>query len=599
MKKQFYFAAAVLALSACTSEEFVGQTDDGKIEEPQEAIAFGGSTAYATRADHTGSEAADLLGGNFVVTAVKGDGTVAGQTEAFDHYNVNYKASTANTTLSNTNDWEYVGQTVNALSGAAAQTIKYWDYSTTQYDFVAVSLGLGTGTTPKTYADLSTIDMSKLGAAVQTDGSAAVYTLTGTAEELASAYIADLQTLYNRDGQSDYKQVVTPKFRRAGAKIRMAFYETVPGYAVGDVEFYAQPWVSAKPGETTNGTASATPTIFSANSIFPASTGDGVMSVYYPTVGWDKKANTDYNKAHVVYKAATSTTMNTTKTFGALAYSSTKDLAETKHTGNTSDDVFLGRTSATATYAGDLSADNAYYTVIPQGAGDNIQIRIKYTLYPTDGGKGKIVVDNACAVVPAQYNNWQPNYAYTYIFKISDATNGSTGVDGDGNIVEGLTPITFDAVVVDTEDGNQETITSVATPSITTYQKGKVVTANDEYTAGEIYATVMDAGTATATGITLYVAAPKAGAPAGTTVSEATAELAYTQGKTDPSTDLYDKTNITLTQVYGGAAVSAVPGVDGNDITVPAYKWTATAGTTYVLRYDNGTKTAYKVVKVQ
>lgn len=601
MKKYLYFAA-VVALGACSSNEIVEipvtpQEPNGNLQ----SIAFGGATSNTTRAEQGGSVAAGLLGNNFVVTAVKGDGT--NQLEAFDHYNVNYQASTANTTQSNTNDWEYVEQPLaikgltGKLSEAVAQTIKYWDYSTTQYDFVAVSMGNGTGTTP-TYAELSKIDMTKLGQAAKADGSDAVYTLTGTADELASAYIADLVTAYNRDGQSDYKTTITPKFRRAGAKIRLAFYETIPGYAVGDVEFYAQPWVSAKPGETTDGTATTTPTIFAVNSIFPASTGDGVMSVYYPTTGWANKANSDYNKAHVVYKPAGSTVMKTSKTFGALDYKASTELQPTKHTGNTADDVFLGTASNAATYAGNPSVDGAYYTVIPQGSADNIQIRIKYTLYPTDGGKGIIKVDNARAVVPAAYCNWQPNYAYTYVFKISDASNGSTGVDGDGNIEEGLTPITFDAIVVETTDGIQETITGVSTPTFTTYQQGKVVTANDEYQAGDIFATVMYNGSAVNSNITLFVAEVAAGAPSTTAITEKTAELAYNQGKSDPSTDLYDKTNVHLTQVYGGTAVDKVPGADGNLMDLKAYKWTATGSTTYVLRYDNGTKTAYKVVKV-
>ena len=92
---------------------------------------------------------------------------------------------------------------------------------------------------------------------------------------------------------------------------------------------------------------------------------------------------------------------------------------------------------------------------------------------------------------------WKPNFAYTYIFKISDKTNGTTGnmpVDPDNpsgstDDPEGLHPITFDAVVVDATTGNQETISSIATNSITTYANGSEVTKNGEYKAGEaVYA---------------------------------------------------------------------------------------------------------------
>ena len=57
----------------------------------------------------------------------------------------------------------------------------------------------------------------------------------------------------------------------------------------------------------------------------------------------------------------------------------------------------------------------------------------------------------------------------------------------------GLFPITFDAVVVDTEENSQETITTVTTPSITAKATGSDVTNNNEYKVGEtIYLTVQD-----------------------------------------------------------------------------------------------------------
>lgn len=602
MKKTRIYAAslAALALAGCSDNEYIGDVNElhgGKAE-----INFSMKTPAMTRAEYTGADAAGLLGNNFVVEGVKGNGTFsdyAATNVVFDHYNVNYKAGTANTTISNTKDWEYVNQDqaikglTSKLSSAASQTIKYWDYAQNQYDYVAVSLGKGAGATP-TYAELSAIDYTKIGGAIKSDGTDAVYTLTGTTEELAASYVADLITLYNHDGVKDYGTTVTPKFRRLGAKVRLAFYETVPGYSVGSVEFYAQKWVDAKPGSTTNGSSSTTPTIFAENAVFTPATGDGKMSVYYPTVGFAKRpggtaSDADYNQAHVVLSAG-GMTMEKTKAFGTLNY--TNPTTSATNTGNA-----LGTTSSTATYAGDPSVDNAYYTILPLGSSDNLQIRIKYTLYPDDGGEETIVVDNARAIVPKEYAAWNPNYAYTYIFKIGDNTNGATGVDGDGNIIEGLTPITFDAIVIDTEDGIQETITTVSTPSITTYQEGQIVTLGSEYVAGDIYVTAVDGTTETGSNITLYQVSQ---AVAGATISEATCKLAYDQGKTNPSSDLYDKTNIYLTQLYGGTTVTKVPSADGNTLAVPAFKFTATSGLTYVVRYDGGAgKVAYKVIRIQ
>ena len=81
-------------------------------------------------------------------------------------------------------------------------------------------------------------------------------------------------------------------------------------------------------------------------------------------------------------------------------------------------------------------------------------------------------------------------YAYTYIFKINPNTNGTTGTPGTTDPT-GLYPITFDAAVIQDVEGNQETITTVSEPSITTYQAGHEVI--DEFIHGsEITAMVMD-----------------------------------------------------------------------------------------------------------
>ena len=118
---------------------------------------------------------------------------------------------------------------------------------------------------------------------------------------------------------------------------------------------------------------------------------------------------------------------------------------------------------------------------------------------PIDGAAETIKVYGAKAVVPSTYTKWLPNYAYTYVFKISDNTNGWTStVTTDP---AGLFPITFDAVVAEATDatGEQTTVTTVATPSITTYQQGHTYTTNEYSKAGEkLYVQVMDNSTSPA-----------------------------------------------------------------------------------------------------
>lgn len=588
MKKFFLFACVAAALVSCSSDEFLGENQEmtQKVENDG-SIQFKAFTGKASRATQTGAAAAALLGNNFVVEGVKGNGDYTGtlnQSVVFDHYNVNYAASTANTTESNTNDWEYVGIGKHGLSAAAAQTIKYWDYSAKQYDFVAFSYGKS----DYEKAVLTEIDYTKLGAAV-TSGTP-VYTVTGNAAELAKTYIADLVTMYNRDGVSEFGKtaVITPKFRSLGTKVRMAFYETVPGYSVKNLKFYNAAWDGST---ATTEEGSTTPTLFAANAIFPNATSKGTMSVYYPTVGWANSANgtlsPDYNQAHVTFAAGSESgdALVTTKTFGNITY--------TTYTENTlSITDALGITSAKASYAGN-GTDNNYQTVLPLGTKDNLQLRVEYDLVSTDGSGETIHVRDARAVVPAEYADWKPNYAYTYIFKISENTNGWTGVDGSGNVVEGLTPITFNAQVIETEDGIQETITTVAAPSITTYQEGVSVSSYSEYSAGDIYASVMNGTTA--------VDLSSLTAPAGLAVYVATAtdpKIITEALVQDQLNGTKHDTGITLASC-GYTVVSEVPAVDGNTLSVSAVKFTVAANKTYVFQYTDGSRNYVKVIRVK
>ena len=104
----------------------------------------------------------------------------------------------------------------------------------------------------------------------------------------------------------------------------------------------------------------------------------------------------------------------------------------------------------------------------------------------------EITVKGATAAIPAAFCKWNPNTSYTYLFKISDNTNGTTGIVGTDP--EGLFPITFDAVVMaEAEGAKQGIITTVSTPSITTYQEGSVTAAGIQYKTGSaIYFTAQN-----------------------------------------------------------------------------------------------------------
>ena len=574
MKKNLFFVAlAALALASCSDDTFVGENSpnlgsangDGSIQ-------FSSNLPNATRAgEFVGATAAEKLGGMFVVEGTKGsEATDApSSTVVFDNYLVGYTANTAGKTESNTHNWEYVGLQ-SGITGrlnsttwgnlhpsgsgvATAQSVKYWDYSTAQYDFIAWSTGLREAvTTTPTSGTSVQVTRINTGTTLKTNG----FSMTAlSANDLKQCYYTDITKVLN----ASYGQPVTLTFRNMAAKVRVAFYETVPGYSVKNVEFYQD--------ETTalNATITSNPaTLYTATGVGNELPQSGTVTVMYPRIGSGNSGAADYNKASVSVVAGSTT--SPTQTFGTMPAAT------------------LGTTLPTATFAG-AAADDYYQAVIPNTNGKVLTLRVNYTLESTDGSGEVIKVYGAKAVVPATYTKWLPNYAYTYVFKISDNTNGWT--ENTGTKAQGLHPITFDAVVTSFVDANAEqtTVTTVATPSITTYQQGHntgtdgAYTVPDEYNndGAKLYVKVMNGGTPV-TGLSSSNSLFFKVATTGTTISEATVMDALQNRTNDKdATDPAGRNGITLTAQTNGAGkvidntvTQIVNGVDNQPIDVTA-----------------------------
>lgn len=496
MKHKIYiFTLAAALLTGCANDDFVGQGDDGDV-----AINFGIVTGGATRAEKTGADAAADLDGSFVVYGEKsGDGGT--HIVVFDHYNVEFIDGTANSTVSNYKGWEYVGVTPVNNSGTttiedfvpvANQTIKYWDKTQTQYDFFAFSKGTGNAT----FSKVNTTYLAK--------SDHPVYTISGAIDDLAKAYVADVVVVDDKDKFSR-EHPVTPKFRSAAAKLRIGIYETIPGYSVKDIKFYA---------DDASTTTTADACLFASTKVFPT-TGEGIVNVYFP----------DAVHAKTEFVSSDPDANSRTLKFSPMVLGAEKESYENAV------GPFIGRTSATATYTNaDKSA--AFKNVGAIGSGHALSIKVDYTLVPTDGqAGGEITIKGTMATVPAIYTDWQPNYAYTYIFKISDDS-------GDG-----LYPITFDAAEI-VDGGPHETDTENAKTSITTYQKGVNITANNEYLPEQsIYVTVGNFMTMTTepykeNSVALFEATVEDGAAQ--SLSELSAANCITYG-------VYDETEMTYT----------------------------------------------------
>ena len=588
MKKFYVFLAAMAGMTfvSCTNDDIVGENTVVSPNE-QTPIVFGSLKSGMTRADITGKDAADLLGNQFVVSGYKGSATGTVGSMVFDNYKVVYAENTANTTESNSTNWEYVGvdRIKHAIDkGITSQTIKYWDYSKPQYDFIAWSTGKKKAIYDGTPADGEVL-VSAITPATATGATATqAYTFTGKANDLKDCYIADLVTVAKANYGND---PVTFHFRQLGTKVRIALYETVPGYSVKNVQFYS--------AAASNDASAAAAKLFTttANDIYT----EGTYTVTFPTVDDAANNSADNNQAHVKFTGTG--TQATTISWDKMSNYTIAEEGE-KTAGN----VFLGRTSNTATFAG-KAADNYYVVFLPNETGTNLNLRVNYTLESIDGSGETIEVKGATAQVPSIYTQWKPGFAYTYIFKISDKTNGYTGVydptNPDNTTVNsdpaGLWPITFDAVVENAEDkdATQETITLVSTPSITTYQKGSTVVNDDEYKAatGDIFVTVNDGNTESTPDLangklqTLTGKAALYTIPAGKTEAEVVDALSMQDDDAAAGT-IKGRSGLVLTEATFSLVDKVEFGVDGNAVAVAtdqALRFTPAAGSTYAFVY--------------
>lgn len=580
IKKYIFLAASALTLASCTSDDFLGDTP-GNVQSNTSAINFDGGAGKITRTTQTGADAAKTLGSHFVVF---GDKTTGSTTHTvYDHYDVKWIGKDA-ATQSNQKGWEYVGLTPNknsSLDNGATQTIKYWDYSASEYNFAAFSMGELTSTTENNpyenqVGNNETSIASGKVKISQIKQNATEYTIEGSAEDIAKLYISDRVTAKPKGTTSpdiDYQKAVQFNFRALKSQVRMGIFEIIPGYSVKDVKFYSF---------NTNTPATETPSLYATTNSIPA--GEGKATITF------RNNTTDYNKAKVAWEALNN------KQYIEFKALSLKEAESKEAAGET----YIGRTASTA------SLPTEYTPVIPSTGIGALTLKVDYTLVSTDGSNEEIKVTGATATVPSEYTQWQPNYSYTYIFKISDKTNGSTGGG-----TPGLYPIVFDAIVTETETGKQETITTDETPSITTYAKDAIN--NNEYkTDNHIYVSVSGTNgkseelyktnSTAEEQIVSYTYYAKLYKLSGTTesITEAEAEAILKNNKTLGGKTLTEEgtypTNTKDSRFVD--QIDANDAVDGVAVKGKFFKFTPTVEGTYVFAYENGNIKSYKVIKV-
>lgn len=501
MKKNYLILAAIIAsigLASCSNEEYVGEFEGGTTGE--RAITFNLLTPAMTRPEISGSAAATALNNQFIIWGEKnevntGDGknvtTDPGASGrdgdlVFENYIVRWTDNSAFTTTSNTKNWEYVGYKFNDTSADPStanyvtnitpntkpaegepivQTIKYWDFNASSYTFTAVSAlpadisGNKVKITKITHGD----NVYEKGYNIELKSGAS----------LDKIFISDRNNITSDGAGTDRTAVnkyggnVTMKFRNFMSKIRFGVYETIPGYKVKITKVYYNSTYS-----TTN---------FGVDGTFLVAGDNTAYTVSYYSAD---------NKATVAVKSGTTPD---NQPYFQTAPVPSGDVTVTVPI-LTVDNI--GETATTATYnksetvTATSTVDNKAYTTVLPFPTNTTSIKVKMDLQLISEDTNETInMTEATAEIPAAYCQWLPNYAYTYILKINDNTDGHMGS------FVGLYPITFDAVEVTDENGKAEYITTVSEPSITTLGvKGTAYSVDqNEYASGtNVYATVVD-----------------------------------------------------------------------------------------------------------
>ncbi len=560
MKKlQFLLAAAAITFAGCSSDSYLGDEEFALSQETTGAIAFGGNAGRMVRATSNTGTVAEMLDHHFKVYGVKETATAGTFTDVFQNYAVwdNTTKTTSNPdgdaadadNKSRMNGWEYVGDG-SAKGGLGTQTIKYWDYSAPNYHFVAGSPasaftfdGAATGITTATVTGLAGHLNPNTGTGITTD----------------PVYIADPVNV----AKTNYNQEVLLSFKRQQTFVRVGFFETIPGYSVTEIKFY--PYESGAWGTT----AADNITLASTTADYFMGSNNGTATITYT---WAPTPSYTF-----VNDDATMTKQN--NWYG----------------GKLGTSITMGTTSTAPSWGTDpdMNTTSKYFTVIPSPSALTAQpllIKCDYVL-TADDGKGELIkVSGATAAIPAAFCKWNPNTSYTYLFKISDNTNGSTGTVGTDP--EGLFPITFDAAVIAEIDGTQQgTITTVSTPSITTYQEGSVTAEGIKYKKNTpIYFTVQN----DETGALKTLSALSNWA----TPAEGNVQVYVTDAKTEADLALVRPVAANAFTTTIGAAAQAINGQE-----VPTGNWasfTPTVARNYVIEYTGaGGVHTYKIVKVE
>ena len=333
----------------------------------------------------------------------------------------------------------YAGETVNPgtpyASNNEGQYLRYWDKSASQTCFYAYAPYVNTGFTGKA---VTYVDGTRMGSSTDT------YVLTipnGTIKhgfDDPSTYefmYASAKVL-----SADYGHDVSLKFNRLNAKVNIKFWEDIEGYSVRLIDLMPAKGVAA------------TPSIKEA--------GQGSYGYKLGKIYTENGAKIQFNadaefKSMKQYEGVTTSAPLYFKTPTASLIGENRVMATPSP--STYYAIPKGSTAGVLANGAINYTDAGTLDALLKETG--LTFHVSYELISTTGEK--ITVTDATVHVPKDYCNWVANKHYTYIFRITKNSNGSTGTttpkpeDPEVPTVNALYPIVFDNCVVEdwtTED---------------------------------------------------------------------------------------------------------------------------------------------------
>ena len=442
--KKFAIATASLALLAsCSSDtELTGKQE---IETKANAIGFEvlNRNGIITKAGEGRAKLHESRHYNFGVFAYKNNNS--GGQEIMKNYLVGYNGANATSTGScvgyfmdnvqttlNTSKWAYeklgsADYTYEGtdgyykasekfyMSNVANQYLKYWDESSQSVEFYAYAPYINGDAT-------ATIDYSSKTITIPDEGIEDGYDDRSKHEYMFA---------YNQVGNGQYGNEVQLNFKRISARLNIKFYEDVKGYKVDILNLM----------ENDNSGVAAAP----AKAVESGNT----ITYQYGTLYHKGGAEIDFSDTNPLLTV----TGNSSKTFKQ---------ADKDHI------KFAIPTETLTEVKTDAKASATNYYVIPANDGNTqtgLTFHVTYKLTSEDTGE-TIIVRNATVHVKYDYCKWQPNYVYTYIFRITKSSTGTTGptvIDPSNPSVgePALYPIIFDDCTVEDWQNATDTETPI------------------------------------------------------------------------------------------------------------------------------------------